>query len=453
MPLGRAVYRGSGRLTGVRRRIVTLTVVAAMLAIGLFGLPFAVVAAKYYADDERAELERAADSSALAVSDDLSAGVVSPALPPSPHNITVALYSPGGQLRSGTGPPTADQVVTDARNTDLSSGDVGSNIVVAVPIINGATLAGVIRASTPRTEVYRRTALTGLGMIGLAALAVGATWLVARRLAARLARPLEELSTAAERLGDGDFTVRAHRTGIAEIDQVAATLAATAQRIGETLDRERAFSADASHQLRTPLTGLRLQLEAALDSPGQDPSEAIASGIASADRLERTIDDLLALARRSRTPKALVDVDALLDELRQGWNGLLANRGRELRISAGDVPPPRAAAAAVRQILGVLLDNAVTHGQGTVRVSVRDAGDAFAVDVSDEGPGLDGDLDVFASDRASGNGHGIGLTLARSLAEAEGGRLRLSTPSPPTFTLFLPIDEPTEGPVGTGLGG
>jgi signal transduction histidine kinase len=436
---------GSGTLTGVRRRIVTLTVVAAMLAIGLFGLPFAVGAAKYFRDDERAELERAADSAALSVSDDLAAGVRAPVLPSSPRDMTVALYAPDGRKLAGKGPATADSVVLGARDTDLASGDVDSDLVVAVPIVNGATLTGIVRASTPHTELYRQIGLTGLAMLGLAAVAVGATWLVARRMAGRLARPLEELSAAAERLGDGDFTVRTPRTGIAEIDQVAGALDVTAQRIGETLERERAFSAEASHQLRTPLTGLRLQLEAALDSPGQDPSEAIASGIASADRLERTIDDLLTLARRSRTPKSVVDVDGLLDELRQGWGTLLASAGRELLISTHDAPAPRASAAAVRQILGVLLDNAVAHGRGTVTVTARDAGDVFAVDVSDDGPGVDGDLGIFARGGGSGKGHGIGLALARSLAEAEGGRLRLTTPAPPTFTLLLPIGEPGSG--------
>jgi signal transduction histidine kinase len=279
-----------------------------------------------------------------------------------------------------------------------------------------------------------------MGMLGLAAVAVGVSWLVARRLAARLARPLEELSSAAERLGDGDFTVRAHRAGIAEIDQVAETLDTTAQRIGETLERERTFSADASHQLRTPLTGLRLQLEAALEAPDQDLRAAITSGIASADRLERTIDDLLALARQTRSLRSEIDLDGLLNELRQSWHGLLASQGRALRIDSRGAPVPRVAAAAVRQILAVLLDNAVTHGRGTVTVTARDAGDALAIDVTDQGYGIDGDLDLFARGHSSGNGHGIGLALARSLAEAEGGRLRLSKPAPPTFTLLLPIE-------------
>jgi signal transduction histidine kinase len=183
-----------------------------------------------------------------------------------------------------------------------------------------------------------------------------------------------------------------------------------------------------------------MQLEDALETPDEDLRGAITSAITSADRLESTIDDLLTLARETPAPRSVVDLDGLLDEVRQSWRGLLAGRGRELRVESGDPPPPVAAAAAVRQILGVLLDNAVTHGRGTVTVTVRDAGDAVAIDVTDEGTGVSGDLDLFARGWSTGSGNGIGLALARSLAEAEGGRLRLTTPAPPTFTLLLPAD-------------
>jgi signal transduction histidine kinase len=425
----------------VRRRIISLTVLAALVATVLFALPLGVAVMQYYRDDTTAELERAADAVALAVSHELNSGQP-PHVPPLDEDEAdgqVGVYAPDGRLLAGHGPAVGGSIEQRAASAavDVVTGREGGDLVLAVPVVSGARTTGVVRAAVPVRDLTLRVGLTWLGMAGLAVAAIGASWLMARRFATRLVRPLEELACAAERLGDGDFTARGPRSGIAEIDRVGEALDATAARIGRTLERERAFSAEASHQLRTPLTGLRLQLEAALQTPGADPHAAIRAGIASADRLERTIEDLLALGRERRAPRAELDLDALLDEVRQAGEALLEPHGRELRITRQDPPPARVAAAAARQVLGVLLDNAATHGRGTVTVVARDAGDALAIDVADEGPDL-GETDPFAS---APTGHGIGLRLARSLAEAEGGRLRLSHPHPPTFTLLLPTTD------------
>ncbi|WP_410658751.1 sensor histidine kinase [Amycolatopsis sp. lyj-112] len=441
----------------VRRRIVTLTVLAAVLAITLFGVPLAVAVARFHEGNSTHDLERAADAIAVRVTGDLTNGRV-PELGPAVtdedddeiQGIRVSVYSPTGRLVAGDGPATEDALVRAAHHTDMATGPIGDERVLAVPVLSGQSVVGVVRAAHPVSELNERIWLTWLKMAGLGAIAIGTSWLIGRRIASRLARPLEDLADTAERLGEGDFTVRARRTGVPEIDQVAEALDVTSERIGETLERERTFSSDASHQLRTPLTGLRLQLEAALESPDRDPYATIRDGIASTDRLERTIDDLLALAKQTRAPRALLDLDKLFEEVRQTWHGLLAERGRALRISGREALPARAAAAAVRQVLAVLLDNAATHGRGTVSVLARDAGDALAIDVRDEGSIPDG-ADPFVRTQEGGEereGHGIGLRLARSLSEAEGGRLRLSSPSPTTFTLLLAAERPPqeEGP-------
>ncbi|WET81268.1 HAMP domain-containing sensor histidine kinase [Amycolatopsis sp. QT-25] len=443
-----------GHTLSVRRRIVTLTVLAAVLAITLFGAPLAIAVAKFHEGNSTHDLERVADTVVLGVTGDLANGRI-PELRPVKQEegrirgIRVAVYTPTGRLLAGNGPATEDRFVREAHYTDMATGTREDEVVLAVPVLSGPSLVGVVRAAHPRSELDARIRLTWLKMVALAGVAIGASWLIGRRIATRLARPLEELAATAERLGEGDFTVRTRRTGVHEIDQVAEALDVTSERIGETLDRERTFSSDASHQLRTPLTGLRLQLEAALESPDRDPYATIRDGIASADRLERTIDDLLALAKQSRAPRALLDLGKLLEEVRQTWHGLLAGRGRALRISGRDALPARAAGAAVRQVLAVLLDNAATHGRGTVTVLARDAGDALAIDVSDEGAIEDGHDPFVTGERSEEReGHGIGLRLARSLAEAEGGRLRLTCPSPTTFTLLLPAERPArqEGP-------
>jgi signal transduction histidine kinase len=102
------------------------------------------------------------------------------------------------------------------------------------------------------------------------------------------------------------------------------------------------------------------------------------------------------------------------------------------------VPHAQASESAVRQVVDVLLDNAVVHGTGAVGLVVRDAGTTLAIDVTDEGGGPPDADEVFRSRGGGSPGHGIGLALARALAEAEGGRLVLSRARPPVFSLLLP---------------
>jgi signal transduction histidine kinase len=221
---------------------------------------------------------------------------------------------------------------------------------------------------------------------------------------------------------------------------VAQSLNSTADRLGGLVTRERAFSADASHQLRTPLTGLRLGLEMALEKPNGDLRPDVLAAIEHADRLERIVDDLLDLARDVPPPNEPLDVAGLLAELRADRLPTLTATGRSLLVVVeGDIPRSAASASAVRQILSVLLDNATVHGAGQITVTARNAGGALAIDVADEGPGTAvSEQLLFARRSGAAAGHGIGLPLARSLAEAEGGRLRLTRPAPPVFTLLLP---------------
>ena len=268
--------------------------------------------------------------------------------------------------------------------------------------------------------------------------------MLAKRQARTIARPLEELSTAARRLGDGDFSVRAPSAAIREIDSVADSLNTTAKRLGDLLQRERAFSADASHQLRTPLAGLRLELEAALDD-AQGDARPLVSALAAVDRLDQTVNELLALARDTQRDRDEFDVQVLLGEITREWNSRTNSAQRPLCVTVeADTPVCAASAAATRQVLAVLLDNAVAHGRGAVSVRVRDAGHVVAIDVSDEGPGVAAaERDLFVRRAETAAGHGIGLALARSLAEAEGGRLSLTNARPATFTLLLPAADPT----------
>jgi signal transduction histidine kinase len=188
-----------------------------------------------------------------------------------------------------------------------------------------------------------------------------------------------------------------------------------------------------------------MRLEMARLDPTIDRTTLIDDALVEVDRLQGTIDDLLALARDTHEGRAPLPVATVVEEVDQSWHGSLAADGRPLRtIVEPGVPTVRASSAAVRQVLEVLVDNAATHGAGTVTLRARAAGTGLAIEVSDEGPGVQGDDSerVFRRRRKDDQRHGIGLALARSLAEAEGGRLILQRAAPgPVFAIVLPGGE------------
>ena len=426
----------------MRGRIVGLAVSAAVLAVALFGVPLAVAVAGYYLDDARASLEQAADTASLTVAPALMRGTPPTKLPRLAPGIAMGVYRVDGARIAGTGPAAAG-LADGLAPGDVVAADTNQELVLLAAVGDGRRMAGVVRVATARSVVYRQVALAWLAMAGLGVAAVAGVWLVARTQARRLARPLEDLSTAAAELGGGDFTVRAPRSGIAEIDLVGGSLDTTAARLSELVARERAFSAEASHQLRTPLAGLRLQLEAALELPDTELRPSIRDALACTDDVEETVADLLDLARHLPQRAGLAPVGDVLAQLARDRHGLFDGQGRTLTLRVPDRVARRLVAAPVlRQIVSVLLDNALRHGQGAVTVTARGPGTTVAVEVADEGPGPV--TDPFAC--TPGADHGLGLPLARRLAEAESGRLWLAVAAPPTFTVMLPATVPDLSP-------
>jgi signal transduction histidine kinase len=416
----------------VRRRLVLAIAGVAAAAVVLFAVPLAVVLQRTYRDEALLRLQR--DTIAATRSVDLSRDHGDPIeLPPSRD--TLAVYDLHGRRIAGRGPVTADAVVRDAlRASSPAERASGGRLLVAVPLLAGERVAGAVRAersdAAATADARQAWVVLGAGAVALIALAVLAALVLARRLVA----PLDRLAAIAGRLGEGDFAARAPRAGVAELDAVADALDSTAARLDDLLARERAFSADASHQLRTPLAALRIELEA-LELRGDDVTVALDQ----VDRLQQTIETLLAVARDTPSRDASADLAALADELAARWHGPLARDGRPLRVAiAARERTARASPRVIGEALNVLLENALQHGGGPVTITVREAGDALAVDVADAGRGFAGDPEA-AFTRRTGNGHGIGLALARSLVQAEGGRLLVTRAAPePVLTLLLP---------------
>jgi len=219
-------------------------------------------------------------------------------------------------------------------------------------------------------------------------------------------------------------------TGIVEIDTVRTALAESGSRLNGALARERSFSADLAHQLRTPLASLRLRLETEQLRPHRDGG-LIEDALSDVDRLQQTIDDLLLLARdseRTREPQAL---SSLRRDAAARWEPPLAEAGQRLEVLIeGQLPFVEASPSSVRQILDVLLDNALRHGEGAVRLSGARLGQGAVVEVADQGTTVVDQEEIFVRRSLGGAGSGIDLALARRLAEAENLRLVLAYPGP-----------------------
>ena len=422
----------------MKRRIVFSIVGVTAVALLMLGVPLGLSVKHLYVSQEVLRLERVASESRSAI----NAASLGSGDPIELHNdgtTTFAAYNANGHRIAGSGPSTADAAVSRALRGDVADTRTGGRIVVAIPINGNERVVAALRASRPMSVVTDRTRRTWLviALIAFGALLVAA--LLARWQARRLSRPIDALVDSAERLGAGDFGIHTARSGIEELDHLGHSLERTALRLGEATARERSFSSDVSHQLRTPIAGLRVRVESALRSDDAHLRAALEETLVPIDQLESTVEDLLALARDTHANRSALDVARLLRQAEDAWHGRFASVGRPLRLDVeSNLESPRVADPAVREVLEVLLDNALRHGAGIVTLRTRSAPGAVMIEVADEGPNrLDPAL-IFG--RRVGRSNGIGLALARTLAEAEGGRLLLERPGPsPMFSLVLPV--------------
>ena len=223
---------------------------------------------------------------------------------------------------------------------------------------------------------------------------------------------------------------------------MAQVLDRSATRISDLLTREREFATDASHQLRTPLTGLTMRLEeivAACEEPEVVREEGEAA-IVQAERLTAVIDELLAAARRQRHAQAKpVGIDEVLVQQVTEWEPVFRGEGRSLLLEGSRGLRALATTGGFAPVIASLLENSLRHGGGTVTVTTTSGDNYVVTEVSDEGPGIADDIapKVFERNVSGAGGTGLGLTLARALAAADGGRLELVRRRPATFAIFL----------------
>ncbi|MGH8829387.1 MAG: HAMP domain-containing sensor histidine kinase, partial [Jiangellaceae bacterium] len=351
--------------------MVLTAVVVAIAAAALFGVPVALVSQSYVAASHVERVDEIARNVARTF-DTMSAQGAEV----SPDAIAQAV-------------PPGDRVVVLRHNEPVL--DLGP-VLEGAAVTTGAAVAAdgtIIRVSERGTAVASdteqlRLLLVGFGLTALVIATALGVW-----HARRISRPLSELAGVAEQIGSGDQRALGRRYGVAELDRIADVLDRSTERIREMLAAERQLSQDASHQLRTPLTALSMRLEEILATDDSDVvrTEAKAS-LDQVERLTQVVDRLLTADRVHRAAGQVTDVDASVHAQVAEWRRAFTTAHRSIVADGVRGLTVRITPGTLTQVLSILIENALVHGAGTVRVHRRVSPTSVTVEVSDEGRGV-----------------------------------------------------------------
>src|SRR4051812_20695283 len=401
----------------MRRRFVRNTVLVSAMVLAVLATPVIVLITQISVDAFRQPLHTQADAIAILFAPQLQTGTAIDSeeletLFPESH---VEIVDASGGVLVAAGP--------DRRSADFTEEAPGANNTTIV--VSGG--AEDRRTLTRSYVLFGVLAAGGLLLAGVLAAIFGA----------RVSSPLEQLASSAGRLGAGDFSVTLPPpSGIREIDDISSSLSASATRLDQTLTAERSFTGDATHQLRTGLTGIALQLQLLATNKDESVRADALQALAQTERLTATLDELLDLARGGRgSQRVSVHLNEIALEHRGDWLQRFQMFRRGVTCH-GTGSPVSATPGFVGQIIDILLDNSLRHGRGSVGIEVS----GRQLKLSDEGRVEDATADgMFSGSDDPAASHGRGLSLARRLAQADGGSLELVSRDPTTFVLSLPL--------------
>jgi signal transduction histidine kinase len=303
-------------------------------------------------------------------------------------------------------------------------------LYVAVPVASGGRIDGAVRITYPTSAIDARTTRYWLILAAIAAIVLAFATLVGLRLSGFAIRPLRRLEDAAAAVGEGDLDARApDETGPPEVRSLARVFNETVAKLEHLVRSQSEFVADASHQLRTPLTALRLRLENLERDVDVRGREELDAAVREVERLTALVESLLALARADAgaEPAGEVELRALVQQTIASWSALADEHDVTLAAASDGACRVRASEARLRQVLDNLVENALDASPRGGRVTITTT--ATELRVRDEGPGLREDERARAFDRfwraGPGAGSGLGLAVAKRLVEADGGEIAL----------------------------
>lgn len=403
----------------MRERLVVTMVAMTVGMIVIFGVFRAYSIADLVQDQEHTTVAESADLAAVAVAARGGDNVTPEFLRQLTHGgQTVTWVAGDGTLISTRTAPRDDDDISATRDV---AGTGGGRV----------TLTQEASVSSARvSDALSSLVLVGLGLAALAAV-VG--WV----LAARFAHPFHRLAADATRIGEGHFDIDVHHSYMREATDLGNALRSAAGQLDRLVRRERELAVVASHELRTPITSLRLSLEDLTMWPETPPAvaEELQHSLGEVDRLSAVVTTLLeGDAERRLQEAATLDLTGVTAEAANRWSERAHAVGREIVLTPADPAPVRAPRSEVDNVVDILIDNALQHGAGPVVLEIFRDNSHFRLRVQDEGPRV---LEPGVL-HASPTGTGTGLTDAATQAEALGGFIGVGDLPTTLIALVLP---------------
>ncbi|MFE9602638.1 ATP-binding protein [Streptomyces hokutonensis] len=405
------------------RQLIVSYVLLVAVALTAFTVPVAFTLTAQLRGDTEQSVRREAKTMALLLSGDAASRAALDRMV-----VAYAQETPG----------TAEVLPAAQAKTATHWGD--GKLEVTAPAQRDGRTVGAVRITYPTSDLTRRLwqiwGFRAILAVGVLAVAAGLGALVARRLT----RPLRQLNDMASKFSDGDLTARSPVTGPHETQTLARTLNQGAERLDTLIASQRIFVADASHQLRTPLTALRLSLDNIADGTDDEfVREDVEQATAEVVRMSRLVNGLLVLARAEAKVTAAepLPLKEIVTERLSVWRPAADERGVEIALRGSVVdgrPLVLASPGHLEQVLDNVLSNAleVSPDGATITVRSESRGDEVELTVTDEGPGMSDPDKSRAFDRfwrgqglTGRSGSGLGLAVVRQLVTDDGGTVAL----------------------------
>ncbi|WP_427921660.1 ATP-binding protein [Streptomyces sp. cg40] len=405
------------------RQLIVSYVLLVAVALTAFTVPVAFTLTAQLRGDTEQSVRREAKTMALLMSGDAASRAALDRMV-----VAYAQETPG----------TAEVLPASRAKTATHWGD--GKLEVTAPAQRDGRTVGAVRITYPTSDLTRRLwqiwGFRAILALAVLAVAAGLGALVARRLT----RPLRQLNDMASKFSDGDLTARTPVTGPHETQTLARTLNQAGERLDTLIASQRIFVADASHQLRTPLTALRLSLDNIADGVDDEfVREDVDQATAEVVRMSRLVNGLLVLARAEAKVTAAepLPLREIVAERLSVWRPAADERGVHIALRGSVVdgrPLVLASPGHLEQVLDNVLSNALEVSPDGATITVRSElrGDEVELTVTDEGPGMSDADKSRAFDRfwrgqglTGRSGSGLGLAVVRQLVTDDGGTVAL----------------------------